>query len=115
MLLGGILVGLGAFFGLAGALALKGNRTAFPRPRANSRLIREGIYSRVRHPLYTSVMLVSAGWAIAWNSPAAVAVTLAMVPFFYAKARLEESWLAEKFPDYQDYAKRVPRFIPWRR
>jgi protein-S-isoprenylcysteine O-methyltransferase Ste14 len=103
---------LGAIFGIAGALVLGRNRTAFPRPRMNSELIQHGIYAHVRHPLYTSVMLISLGWALVWQSVSALVTALVLIPFFHAKARHEERWLCEKFPGYADYLKRVPRFLP---
>ena len=112
-LAGTLLITIGAFFGVAGVAALKDNRTAFPKPRNHSRLIQHGIYAYVRHPLYTSVIMVSAGWASVWASSIAVVLALAMVPFFYAKARVEENWLREKFPDYRAYERRVCRFVPW--
>ncbi len=110
---GALLLALGGAVGLAGALALRANLTPFPRPRADSDLVQHGIYARVRHPLYTSVMLASLGWALAWQSLPALAVALALVPFFHAKARREERWLRAQFPGYADYEKRVKRFVPW--
>lgn len=103
---------LGGVFGIAGVVVLGRNRTPFPQPRVNSELIQRGIYARVRHPLYTSVMLISLGWALLWQSWPALVAALALIPFFHAKARREERWLAEKFSGYADYAKRVPRFLP---
>ena len=65
---------LGAAFGIAGALVLGRSRTMFPKPRENATLVRHGIYARVRHPLYTSVMLLSLGWGVIWESwPACIA------------------------------------------
>jgi protein-S-isoprenylcysteine O-methyltransferase Ste14 len=113
--LGVVLFMAGGVFGIAGAVVLGRNRTAFPRPRVNSEFIQKGIYARVRHPLYTSVMLVSLGWALMWQSGSALIMGLALIPFFYAKTKREEEWLREKFPPYADYIKRVPRFLPrWR-
>jgi protein-S-isoprenylcysteine O-methyltransferase Ste14 len=103
---------VGAGFGIGGACVLGKARTAFPKPKEDSSLIRHGIYARVRHPLYTAVILLSFGWAFIWQSGLALAVAGAQVPFFVAKARREERWLREQFPDYVAYAERVPRFIP---
>lgn len=113
VLSGALLIAVGAFFGLAGVFALAGNRTPFPRPREGSRLIRHGIYARVRHPLYTSVILVASGWTLAWGSLVGLPLVLVMMPFFYAKSKTEERWLRCVFPDYADYARQVPRFLPW--
>jgi protein-S-isoprenylcysteine O-methyltransferase Ste14 len=74
--------------------------------------VQHGIYARVRHPLYTSVMLASLGWALIWQSWPAFFAALALLPFFHAKARREEQWLSAQFPGYPDYARRVPRFLP---
>lgn len=110
--LGVSLVVVGGCFGIAGVIVLGKNRTPYPQPREDSELVQYGIYARVRHPLYTSVMLVSLGWALIWQSVPSFMVALALIPFFHAKARREERWLCEKFPGYADYAKRVPRFLP---
>lgn len=103
---------LGGGFGIAGVLVLGRNRTPYPQPREGSELVQHGVYARVRHPLYTSVMLASLGWALLWQSGPAFGAALVLIPFFHAKARHEEQWLSRRFPGYTDYARRVPRFIP---
>lgn len=107
----GLLV-TGGYFGIAGVVALGRNRTPYPRPREDSELARHGVYARVRHPLYTSVMLVALGWSMIWQSWSALIAALGLIPFFHAKARLEERWLRERFSGYADYERHVPRFIP---
>jgi protein-S-isoprenylcysteine O-methyltransferase Ste14 len=109
---GGALLALGGVFGMAGVVALGRSITPLPQPSLRARLVQRGIYARVRHPLYTSVMLIALGWALAWQSGPALGAALALIPFFHAKARREERWLREAFPDYGDYERRVPRFIP---
>ena len=104
---------VGAGVALAGAMALGRNLTPFPKPSDSAQLVRHGIYAVIRHPLYTSVIAVALGWALVWQSWPALLVAVMLVPFFHAKARHEERWLREKFPDYADYERRVRRFIPW--
>ena len=106
------LCGVGAVVGIAGALALGRNRTIFPRPRADAVLIRSGIYARIRHPLYTSVILLALGWSLLWHSGPALLVAAGLVVCLQAKARREERWLRQKFPEYAEYQRRVPRFLP---
>jgi protein-S-isoprenylcysteine O-methyltransferase Ste14 len=67
----------------------------------------------MRHPLYTAVIWAAMGWSLIWQSWPALATSLALAAFFDAKARHEERWLRQKFPDYADYERRVRRFIPW--
>ncbi len=110
---GAFLAAAGAWFGIAGVLALSTNRTAFPKPRAGSRLVQSGIYGLVRHPLYASVILLAAAWCFLWRSAPACVATVAIIILLDAKARREERWLREMFADYAAYAQRVRRFIPW--
>jgi protein-S-isoprenylcysteine O-methyltransferase Ste14 len=86
ILVGAVFFIVGGYFGIAGVLVLGKNRTPYPQPRADSALVQHGIYARVRHPLYTSVMLASLGWALLWQSVSAFIAALTLIPFFYAKA-----------------------------
>jgi protein-S-isoprenylcysteine O-methyltransferase Ste14 len=99
--------------GLAGAVSLGRNLTPFPKPSAGSRLVQTGIYGLMRHPLYTAVFCGSVGWALAWRSWPALVAALALVLLLDAKARREERWLRQQFPEYADYERRVRRFVPW--
>jgi len=108
-----VLLVLGAVFGISGAVRLSGSRTIFPEPLPRARLVRGGIYGIVRHPLYTGVILLSFAWALWWRSlPGLVPAGLTMA-FLDAKARSEEERLRARFLDYQGYAKRVRRLVPW--
>ena len=103
---------VGASVALAGAMALGRNLTPFPKPTESAQLVRHGIYAVIRHPLYTSVIAVAVGWALVWQSWPALVVAAALIPFFAAKARREECWLREMFPEYAEYEKRTPQFLP---
>lgn len=103
----------GASFGIAGTGQLGRNRTIFPEPKPGSQLITRGIYAWVRHPLYTSVILLAFAWAIGWQSLAALVLALATTGFLDAKSRHEETRLQKHFPDYPDYARHVKRFLPF--
>lgn len=109
---GATLLGTGAGIVAAGAIALAENLTPFPKPPEKAVLVRQGIFSMVRHPLYTGVMLMSVGWALIWRSPPALLMAFGLIPFFDSKARREERWLRERFPEYLDYERRVKRFLP---
>ena len=112
-LCGAVLLLLAAACGRAGTITLGGNLTPFPKPSAGTRLVRAGIYGLMRHPLYTAVFCGSVGWALVWRSWPALLAALALVPFFDAKARREECWLRQQFPEYLEYERRVRRFVPW--
>jgi protein-S-isoprenylcysteine O-methyltransferase Ste14 len=55
----------------------------------------------------------SVGWALVWRSWPALLAALALAPFFDGKARREERWLRQQFPEYVGYENRVRRFVPW--
>jgi len=112
ILTGAALFIAGGYAGVAGVVALGRSRTPYPRPLEGAELADRGVYARIRHPLYTSVMLASVGWAFIWQSRPSLITALILVPFFFAKALREERWLRERYPGYADYARRVPRFIP---
>jgi len=110
---GTVLLGLSGIVGLLGAVRLGRGLTPLPRPRPGMRLVQNGIYAVIRHPLYTSVMAGALGWALIWQSWPALLVGLVLLLFLDLKSRREERWLCEQFPEYAEYARRVRRFIPW--
>jgi protein-S-isoprenylcysteine O-methyltransferase Ste14 len=111
-ILGITILACGAYFGIAGVIALGTSRTVYPRPLPDAQLIRTGVYRRVRHPLYTSLMMVTAGWGLCWSSPWALVGCGALSAMLVAKAIAEEGWLRQKYPGYAEYAAEVPRFFP---
>jgi protein-S-isoprenylcysteine O-methyltransferase Ste14 len=110
---GAVLLLVAAACGLAGTVSLGQNLTPFPKPSAGARLVQTGIYGLMRHPLYAAVFCASLGWALLWQSWPALLAALALAPLLDAKARREERWLRQQFPDYAAYQLRVRRFIPW--
>jgi len=101
-----------ASIAVAGAKVLGRNLTPFPKPADHAKLVQHGIYARIRHPLYTAVILAGFGWALLWLSWPAAVVAVALIPFLHAKSCREEGLLHRKFPDYREYETRTNRFIP---
>ena len=110
---GGVLLSVGGCLVIAGVCALGRNLTPYPKPLEDSKFVQRGVYALVRHPLYSSLMFASTGWALHWRSWPALAAALALAILLDAKARREERWLREKFPDYDAYSRRVRRLLPW--
>lgn len=108
-----LLLALGAVAGVSGTLVLGRNRTPFPKPRSDSRLVQSGIYSLVRHPLYASLIALSFGWACLWESELDAVLALVQAILLDFKARREERWLKTQFSEYAVYAAKVRRLIPW--
>jgi len=110
---GVILLVAGAIFGIPGALQLGRNRTIFPEPRPGSGLVTDGIFAWVRHPLYTSVILLSFAWALWWRSGPALVLAFGTAGFLDLKGRFEERRLRKCFKGYEDYSSRVKRLVPF--
>jgi protein-S-isoprenylcysteine O-methyltransferase Ste14 len=75
-------------------------------------LIRTGPYRRVRHPIYTGMLLAFLGTAVAvgeWRG--VVGFVLAFLSFLL-KSRLEEARMAETFPEYAEYRRHTAALIP---
>ena len=78
-------------------------------------LVTRGPYSHIRHPLYTSIMLMTLAPALLLLHIVLVMGFLACVCIAYRRAVLEEELLAseEGFgKDYSDYMKKTGRFLP---
>jgi len=112
IVIGIILILIGAITGIAGVAALGKNRKSSPEPHPESQPVTTGIYSHVRHPLYLSVILLCVGYSFLWVSVAAMMATVVLALFLDRKARLEEKLLCERFPEFAQYIKRTKRFIP---
>jgi protein-S-isoprenylcysteine O-methyltransferase Ste14 len=80
----------------------------FPR-----RLIRTGIYRRLRHPRYGQLLIALVGYALIANYLASYIAVALWLPGIYAIALLEEKELRAHFgAAYDDYCREVPRFLP---
>jgi protein-S-isoprenylcysteine O-methyltransferase Ste14 len=110
---------VGAGIGIAGlALAVWGVRslgaslTPGTEPRPGGALVTRRAYAHLRHPIYGGIVLMLAGYTIAWgNWTMGLIVGLAARQYFEAKARAEEVWLRDRYPDYRRYALTVRRRV----
>lgn len=81
----------------------------------NQRLAVSGPYAYTRNPLYIGTALAGAGLVIASRQPALAALFGAVFGLAYLPSiELEEQHLRERFPEYEEYSRRVPRLsIRW--
>ena len=81
--------------------------------RYPGRLLTEGIYSRIRHPRYVEVVVLTLAYALFANHVGTYVLWLLLWPTLLLVVRLEERELGERFgADWEEYARRVPRFFP---
>jgi len=87
--------------------------TPMPSPRTGAELLTSGLYRRVRHPVYSGLLLWAFGMAISAASILHFVLFGLLWIFLTAKAAHEERLLAQKFSAYPGYAARTPRFFPF--
>lgn len=72
-----------------------------------------GPYAYTRNPLYLGSLIMAAGFALAARNWWIVALMLMMFAAIYIPVIAgEERYLRQTFPDYDDYARHVPRLSP---
>ena len=77
------------------------------------RLATGGPYAHTRNPLYLGTLLVAVGLSIAARSPWLGALFAAVFLFVYLPViQLEEQHLRRLFPEYVEFAHRVPALWP---
>jgi protein-S-isoprenylcysteine O-methyltransferase Ste14 len=110
---GGALMVGGGILLAAGLASLGRGLTPLPYPRDGAELVQTGPFALVRHPMYSGGLALGLGWALyvqGWLTLGYVAV---LFLFLDAKSRREERWLAEKFPAYAAYSRRVRKLVPF--
>lgn len=107
MVMGGV-IGLWAFL----AMGL-GNIRAFPEIPQHGRFVVHGPYRWVRHPMYTSVLVITLAWMVEHPLPFRMALWVGLLMILLVKLRYEESLLIERFPEYDAYRRQAKRLIPF--
>ncbi|MGA3348383.1 MAG: isoprenylcysteine carboxylmethyltransferase family protein [Candidatus Sulfotelmatobacter sp.] len=81
--------------------------------RKNESLATSGPYAYTRNPLYLGSLLIGVGFALAarswWVGGALVIMFFAI---YLPVIRGEEVFLRQKFPEFEEYARRVPKMLP---
>jgi protein-S-isoprenylcysteine O-methyltransferase Ste14 len=112
--LGAALTFAGLAFCVWARFTIAANWSSDVQLKRDHELIVAGPYAHVRHPIYTGILMMFAGTALAvgeWR--AALAVVLAAAAF-WRKLRLEEAVMRRQFgAAYAQYAARVPPLIPF--
>lgn len=108
-----VVVGL-TLMGLAFAkLTEAQTMTMLPTPLGGAQLASTGVFARVRHPNYASLLLALVGVSVLTGLLYPLIVTSLLAVFFWTKAAHEEALLLELDLDYAQYRDNVPwRFVP---
>lgn len=90
------------------------NWSATLEVREKQRVVTEGLYRRIRHPMYLALLIYSAGQALVLpNYVAGPSIGVAMALLFAARVGPEERMMLEEFgKDYEEYMARTRRLVP---
>ncbi|QPC82483.1 isoprenylcysteine carboxylmethyltransferase family protein [Phototrophicus methaneseepsis] len=83
-----------------------------PTPKEGGNLITSGLYTYIRHPIYSGVLLGAFGIAVFQGEIVTFLLAVALYILFSIKSRYEESLLKTTFAGYAQYMTRTGRFIP---
>lgn len=99
---------------LAGILAQRGLSIVFGEERERPCVIKKGVFSLVRHPIYLGSLLLYFSCLLLTLSLLSVLVWFIIIAFYVYISRHEEKMLLERFgSEYADYIREVPMLIPW--
>ncbi|HEY1679554.1 MAG TPA: isoprenylcysteine carboxylmethyltransferase family protein [Candidatus Sulfotelmatobacter sp.] len=81
--------------------------------KKNEALATSGPYAYTRNPLYLGSLLMGIGFAVAARSWwIGVALVVMFFAIYLPVIRDEEKFLRSKFPEFEEYVRKVPRMLP---
>ena len=84
-----------------------------PDVRRGVALVRHGPYRWIRHPMYTSLLMIGAALVLDELTALRAAAFLLLAADLVTKLNYEERLLADRFPEYTDYQQQSHRLIPY--
>jgi len=104
---------------LAGCLAIWAivvmqidNLRIMPAPGSSARLVKKGPYKLIRHPMYSSLILLSVPIVITDFSYLRLSSCLMLLLLLLIKLHYEERLLCSRFPEYEAYTKTTWKLVP---
>ena len=76
-------------------------------------LVTAGPYRYIRHPIYSGVCLFTVAGAAAHGSWSAAALCVLVLAGAFVRLRCEEVLLVVRYPQYQNYAAKTWRMVPY--
>jgi len=110
-IIGGILILSGFLFHIH---AGKNHKQAHEKSADIVKIVKSGGFSRIRHPLYTSAIIINLGIALAFGIVLTLIIAFCSILHWIITAFKEEAFLLQKFgEDYSQYKNIVRwRFLP---
>ncbi|MFW9910082.1 MAG: methyltransferase family protein [Candidatus Thorarchaeota archaeon] len=110
---GGILIVIGLWLSMAASKVISVSTVADMRTDRRPELITDGIYSRVRHPLYLATIILLFGLVLIYPFAQVAVFSLSLIIYTLIGAYLEERKLVLHYGDeYLEYRKRAGFLLP---
>jgi protein-S-isoprenylcysteine O-methyltransferase Ste14 len=108
-----LLTVLGVAIAIYARLSLGSNWSTMVTLKSGHQLIRTGLYSRIRHPIYTGILLAMVGTALIRDHVRSWLGVALVLGSFYFKARREEALLRQEFgEEFEEHMRRTGMFLP---
>ena len=104
-----VLLLAGHFLCVVTLLQLGRSLSIMPEAR---KLVTQGLYARIRHPLYLAEAIATLGIFLLYRSVEAAILVALQFAIQLWRMQEEEKVLRAAFPDYDGYSKRTARVIP---
>ena len=111
--LGSALCAAGVLFAIWARRTIGKDWSAEVQIKEGHELIRSGPYARIRHPIYTGILLATIGTALAIGEYRGLLAVGMFLTGFIRKARKEESFLAAEFgAAFEEHRRQTGFFLP---
>ena len=105
---------LGLIILVAGILLIQSASKHMKNAKNSNKIADTGPFVLIRHPIYSSIYVMSAGLGLLFYSTYWFIVLLIFVPFWYIESREEERQIIEYHGEkYTNYQIKTKMFIPW--
>ena len=111
-IIGTVLIGLGMVGYIFSHFYLRSNWSLLASIKEGHKVVNNGPYKLIRHPMYSSMTLVVWGSGLLIANYLILAFTPIVFIIYYIRSRKEEALLREEFPEYNQYAHDTKMFIP---
>jgi protein-S-isoprenylcysteine O-methyltransferase Ste14 len=110
---GAVLCSVGLLLMLLAFVSIGGSIQIAPEPRVGGQLVTRGVYRRLRHPIYTAIVVLVVGLFLRKPTVPMAIVGAFVIVFLVVKARFEETLLLARYPEYAEYRRRTLGIVPW--
>lgn len=113
IVLGGAMILGGGYLAMRASSVISVSTVADMRSDRTPELVTEGLYARIRHPLYLATIMVFGGLAVIYPFPRVIVFSLAMIVYTMIGAVLEERKLIAHYgQEYIDYKRQAGFIFP---